>query len=480
MDAKQVTYQTPRPEIKVYTPEGKLKLQFDTSNNKGLQSYSFKTSVDDVRGQFTLTFHPDEFVYSNDAKPIFDEIQELDIVEIYESKNHFKQYYRGPIEKEVLPTFTGIVRKKRYTSRISGDSATRRLTISGHSVAGLVSNFYMNMDSTAMAVTQRYRSQEDISQKLTTALSFNDAKAKPVNRIIMAVWDAFMGIADSGGDFTTPKIAEIIKKWIGGSVTEIFEIEEGLNFNYPLGCIFDGKSTKSFFDMIEGIIPTPPYERFAYCERESGKMRIRIRECPFERDKWRTVKYHDIPIKLVKGLDIEQDDDEVYTVFFSYVDNGPESLNRALKLTAMEELGAYPTLVMGEKYAIYGYRPLFVHFKGYGKVEDEDDKGTGKSLRALNEKLMRWYGNVELMYKGTLTLATDLSIDMPQAGEVIALVLGSEFYVDASEHKWNYGGSPETILSISRGGIYGTGKFEELKYWGRKKQGEKLNWASLI
>jgi hypothetical protein len=127
MEAKQATFQTPRPEVKIYSPDSdKPKLEFDTSHKTVLQAYNFKTSVNDEKGQFSLTFYPDDDKPDNEG-PIFDRIHELDIVKIYESRNHFKQYridQGRTLVQEVLPTFTGVVRRKKYVSQVSGTSVS--------------------------------------------------------------------------------------------------------------------------------------------------------------------------------------------------------------------------------------------------------------------------------------------------------------------------------------------------------------------
>jgi hypothetical protein len=129
-----------------------------------------------------------------------------------------------------------------------------------------------------------------------------------------------------------------------------------------------------------------------------------------------------------------------------------------------------------EKYARYGYRPLFIHFIGYSKAEGEDDTTTEEKLQKLNQRLMDWYGNIESMYNGQITMSTDLSMDMPQAGEKISLI-GGEFYVSAAEHRWSYKGNPETILTVTRGAEYQNGKFDKkLTYWKRKKMADGLLW----
>ena len=105
-------------------------------------------------------------------------------------------------------------------------------------------------------------------------------------------------------------------------------------------------------------------------------------------------------------------------------------------------------------------------YSGYGTkdgtVDKKADPGTGDRLHKLNKKLRSWFGNMDKKYSGSITMATDLSKDMPQAGEKVQF-LGGEFYVVDSEHTWNFGGSPETKITLDRGGDYSSGEFLELK-----------------
>jgi hypothetical protein len=222
-------------------------------------------------------------------------------------------------------------------------------------------------------------------------------------------------------------------------------------------------------------------------DRSTGKMRLKIRECPF--DKWQEIEYKDpkvekgeLPIRLVKAIDIEQNDKEVYTVFFSYLVGYPVEEQKGLRLAKQnQESKSAPSLVQyDEKYSKYGYRPLLIHFIGYSKAEKEDDNTTQGKLKKLNDRLKDWYGNIELMHHGQITMSTDLSMDMPQAGEKISFI-GGEFYVSAAEHRWTYKGNPETILTVTRGAKYKGGKFDgKLEYWGRKKDGSGIRCQTLI
>ena len=482
MLAKQVTFQAPQPEVKIYDPKSdNEKLYFSTAGKKVLREYSFKTSVDDVRGQFSLTFYPDEY---DGSDPIFDQINILDIVEIYESKNHFKQYYEGSaMTKKILPTFTGVVRSIKYASQTGGTNVTRRLVVSGHSVAGLVADFYMNMDTSAQVLTEEMASQENVAKSLTISLQEKGNEPLKLEEVIKKIWDEFVKISSQYKKLSNPDVYEILTKWAG----DFFDIDTEITLNYPLGCVFDAKTTQGFFDIVEGLIPYQVYEKFACMDRSTGKMRIKIRECPFDEDKWPEIEYADrkikdgeIPIRLMKTLNIEQNDKEVYTVFFSYLDGYPVQAQKALILAKQnQESKSAPALVQDdEKYSRYGYRPLFVHFIGYSKAEGKDDTSTEGKLQKLNQRLLDWYGNLDLMLNGQITMSTDLSMDMPQAGEKISL-LGGEFYVSAAEHRWSYKGNPETMLTITRGAEYQNGKFNnKLKYWGRKKIESPLETGS--
>jgi hypothetical protein len=113
----------------------------------------------------------------------------------------------------------------------------------------------------------------------------------------------------------------------------------------------------------------------------------------------------------------------------------------------------------GDKMAVYGYKPLEVSFRGYDKSYAETDDRKS-AFKELNEKARYWYGRLDDMFSGTITLLTDFTGEKrsgkdgnPRAG-YRARFLGGEFYVNKTEHRWNYGGAPTITLSVSRGMAY--------------------------
>ncbi|GHT52848.1 hypothetical protein FACS1894106_2430 [Spirochaetia bacterium] len=446
MDNKRTLHQAPRPVVKIYKPDGdpngNPELEFSPEKGRVLQSYTFTNSVNDPKGSFSLTFYPDDDTGQYKDQSIMDLIKEMYIVRIYE-------YIDKDTGEYPYATFTGVVRKKKLVVQKSGDDISRRVVVTGHSIAGLVHEFRISLDVQAMRITEQIANNNQIEIELTKALMSDDNKGIKVSEAVRIIWEAFLNFSSEYDKLSNPKIVEIIKKWIGENP---FDIDEELTFFYPLGSVFHGQNTQNFFDVIESIIPRPVYEIFPVTEK--GITRIKIRMVPFDSEPWKKLnpKNKIIDPILLKSFDVEQSDDEVYTVYYSYLSGYPMQEDKYRTLAAMHVKGMPGVEVKKDKFGIYGYRPLFLSFRGYFKSE-KDDTTTGDSINGLNKKLMEWFDNLELMYNGNIAMSTDISTEPPCAGEKIPF-LGGEFYVVSSEHRWNYGGNPETALAISRGGVY--------------------------
>jgi hypothetical protein len=465
MGNHSVSYQSPRPEVKVYHPDkDKPYLEFDTLHRTVLQGYSFGTSINDEKGRFSLTFYPDDERLQFREDAIFDQIHPMDIVEIYESQNHFIQkssiYHLGDSYDKVLPTFTGVIREKKFATQKTDNRVSRKIVVTGHSIAGLVHEFKISLDTTAFSLTKQTINSEVVRRELTNKFMTNDNKPLEVGYVVKEIWKSFLNLSsENTNKISTPKIAEYIGKWIGNE-DALFNVDDSV-FHYPLAVIFNGESTQTFYDIISSLIPKPMYEVFPFTDRRSGKMRLKIREVPFDDGVWKKLIRTEIDAKLVKSFDVKQSDSEVYTVFYSYLRGSALQEDRAIRIAVQESAGVPEIKTNTEKYGKYGYRPLFITFNGYGIADGTEDTKTGDRLKALNERLENWYSNKELMYSGSISMETDLSKYMPQAGEKISF-LGGEFYVVDSEHTWNYGSAPETKISIDRGGDYSSASFSEL------------------
>ena len=416
-----------------------------------LQSMQFTLSVNDISGSFSLTLFPEI-----NGKSLFDIVKVLDVVEIREAGR---------------PVFTGIVKKKNYVAQTNDNGGLRRISISGTAVTGLVSQFLVNLDTAAMAITNQIAGDVSLAKDLT--IKGLGEKNIAVSEVVKTIWKYFVKISSQNG---TPKIAEYIVSLLGG--IDKFFVFDDTTFFYPLGCIFKGQQTQDFFSIVDGVIPSPVYEKFAYCGNDG--MRIMIRQVPFDADKWAGDKTtegdkttnpikHTLDAKLVKGLTLALSDNEVYTVFYAYLNNSPIDEQKSLILSTMERKKD-TVLVDSEKYKIYGYKPMIAHFIGYANKDGEKDADSQNKMQEVSKKLKEWYENLPDMLSGSITLAmTDLNKKPIMPGDII-LFLGGEFYVEGVTHSWNYGAGGEINLSVSRGGKYENGSFK----------GEIPNFTSLM
>ena len=466
-----VSYQSPRPEVKIWKPDRTgSPICFDTAQKRILQSYTFGTSINEQKGKFTLTFYPDIDGLPPGEEAIIDQIQILDVVEIYESKNHLLQRQikingvASTAYDKIVPTFVGVIREKKYSSSMANGGANRKITVSGHSIAGFVNEFKMNLDMQATVITEELANNEEVQKQFTIKFIQTNMEPLDVAYVIKEVWKSFVDLSKRYQASSTLKIEEYLQKWIGGA-DEIFDIDTTTKFHYPIGSIFKGQSTQTFNDIITHLIPQPVYEIFPYMDLKKGKMRLKIREVPFDMDIWSNsnkIKKTQIDPKSIKSFDVKQNDNEVYTVFFSYLNGYPIQQDKAIILAAQKVSDMPGVEINAEKFQVYGYRPLFVNFNGYGRANGEEDTDTSSRLQKLNQRLKDWFGNKEKMYSGTISMETNLAEDMPQPGEIVAFLDG-EFYVVDSEHNWNYGVAPETRITIDRGGDYKFNNFSELK-----------------
>jgi len=452
MNARQIVYQRPCPKIVIKDPEtgnivksknSDAELVFSAGKNTNLLSYSFTLSINDISGSFSATFYPDYNDGKGNIFSLFDDFKKLQIVEIYEGNGTSSE----------KPVFCGIIRSKKYVAQTNDSGGHRRISITGTAITGLVSQFYINLDVAACAMTKQLRTQADLINKLT----INGEKEKEVKEIIKKIWDCFYEISQQIG---TPKIKEYIERFCG-SIDSLFDVDDS-KFFYPLSCVFKGQTTQDFFSLVDEIIPSPCYEKFAYMD--NGKMRIKMRLVPFSSDKWSEFKAIKIPSTVLQSFDLTESDNEVYTAFYAYLNGYPVDEQKSLMISkTFDQAGVDEVLKDSDAFKTYGYRPMIAHFIGYGTKDGEQDSDTTRSMAEMSEKLKEWYENLQDMLKGSLSLSMVFdgksSTVKIQPGEVIEF-LGGNFYVEGVTHSWNYGSGGEVNLSVSRGGKYSGGKFE--------------------
>ena len=439
MDGSNIIYQSFNPVVSIYASSKNFKTNnptytFSDTGERVLQSYSFSYSRNNLAGSFSLTFFPE--TEKQFRERIFDNVHIMDIVKICE-------YGRV--------VFVGIVKSKKYVTQVNESGAIRRLSVSGIAVTGLLSLFYINLDTSACALTKQYKTQKSLMNALTLKNAGTD---KPVSEIVSGIWDCFLEISSQLG---TPKIAEYINDIMGEGTS--FFIFDNSKFHYPLGCVFDGERTQDFFSLVDKLVPEPIYEKVPYIE--GGKMKVKIRQCPFDADTWTAINPIMIDNRFVKSFEVTQSDSEVYTVFYAYLDGYPIEEEKALRLSTIKDEAIDNSLQQSDKFKLYGYRPLIAHFIGYGTKDGEADSSTAGSIEAMSKKLKAWYENLPDMLSGNITMPlVDTGVKPPMPGDIVSFLKG-EFYVEGVTHSWNYGSGGDVNISVSRGGIYTNGIFSK-------------------
>lgn len=445
MDSKIITNQRTIPRVLIYSPlTGKStpKFDFSLSGSKVLQSYQFSMSVNDITGSFSLTFYPD-----SGMERIFDAISQFDIVEIYEP-------YRRPVGEMQKPAFIGVVRKKRYyTSMSNNGGAVRKISVSGTGITGLVSQLEFSLDANAQMLSPNYIDDESLDKGFT--LEFMSDENMPVKNAVISIWNKFIGLAGAVGN---SDIASFIATYLGAP-DSFFTVDDS-RFRYPVASIFRGQCIKNFEGIIDDLIPYPAYERFAYMDMADGRMKIMIRRCPFDPDKWEKLAGNKrIESRHLVSFSVEQSDDEVYSVFYAYLNGYPLDDAMQLRLSFVEENRLNSIVqIDADKFKRYGYKPLNVHFIGYGTKDGKTDTGSVSAMEDESKKIQSWYADLPDMLSGSIDMIITADTPYIQPGDVVDFLDG-QFYVDGISHSWNYGTAGTVNLTVSRGGRYINGKF---------------------
>ncbi|GHU22200.1 hypothetical protein FACS1894172_15220 [Spirochaetia bacterium] len=439
----KVTRQSPDPRLEVYDLESDQPFLIYVAKKTGkgpestaLQSYTFSQSVYDIIGTFSFSVELDEFGSGSDRESVFEKVKIRNVVKIYEGGDN--------------PVFIGIIRKKRFANAMSSSGVQRNITFSGNSILSCINDLVISLDPKIMDVPDAETETEKLTMDLvdiTTALDF-----------MKQVYDRFTGFKVAGKAIMNSAMQKAIEKFCNG-IGSVLTSDKDITLYYNIACAFFNQGENRIVDVWKMILPEPVYEMFGYCDRQ-GQPRIQVREVPFS-DGWGSLTKTKILYELLISYELSKSDEEVYTFFNSYLEGMALNPDQYATLAAYD--GKNPTIVSTDKVDIYGYRPLEVRFRGFDRKQNlEEDKlnGIQEEIKAFNEKVSGWYGNLDELATGSIQMVNVYGRDVPLPGERVEFA-GGEFYVTGCEHTWHYGNTPTITLSVSRGtGFSLEGKFE--------------------
>jgi len=476
-DYKSTTHQTPTPIIEVYLPSNASTSEPDYSFRpytdggafSGLQGYNFSESVDDLDGSFSFTINGEE-------ENIFDLIPIRSVVKIYEVTDNYKFY----------PSFVGIIRQRKINKQMTNTGLKKVITFSGKSIISCLVEYSISLDMRISGVADATATNSAMLDKLEEVENMN------IKSFMIETWKYFKKISDDvlkpnsektekdigGKGVATTELQNIINRFIGEDAENYIDVTGvKTKFYHPIGDAFINTGKNTIIDIWRDKLPQMAYELFAYCDNK-GNPKIKARQVPFgdntknDYSDWKDLKLYPINPAILTSFDLDQNDSDVYTVFATWLIGSTNDRNYFIGINNDDQEDT--TVFRSEKAKTYGFRPLEINFNGYDRSynsDPEQQKGIQEAMAELNKLAAYWYSRNDEMYSGTLTVITDFKNpeNNPRIG-CRADFLGGEFYINKTDHSWNYGGTPIIKISVSRGMIYGmNGEMtEQLKDVGKK------------
>ena len=446
----EVLSQAPQPTIKCYhlsiTP---YQYQVFTPNSsytsgKNLQSYNFERSIENFGGSFSFTVKED----TEDIKePFMDKVEPLDIIVI--SENGSDDRY----------DFIGVV----TTVSIGGmaSNLNKVVTVSGKSIEWLFSYFNIANDIHLMV----FENESENRTFKTDLGKEQGTKGITIKDVVESSIEAFREEETKlrNGEVETEegKITPISNSFVGDLIDKWFKTDyveaTKTNIAYPISSNLFETEKVTIIDYLKKIFPSPIYEIFSYID-DNKQPKLVVREAPFDNP---VAKYTINPNQLT-DYTLTRSCEEVYTGFMAYIegtDNAP-SFYMDIQAAKDTQKGYNYAEPVKDKIAKYGYQLLTCSFVGYNN--DPDATIDEKLIKDLNEKLARWFSNLDEMYTGDFTIVNITKEKPARIGEWLKFA-GGLYYVISEKHSWVFGDNPMINYQVTRGGEYLNGKFKPVE-----------------
>ncbi len=422
------SYQTVPPVIRFVSSSISGYSETEIISND-LISYQFSESLATVNSEFSLELVPS---LDRNGKSWLEKIRKRDLVFIYEF---------GELR------FAGYVKSNRYAARMGSDGKpNRKIRISGGGLGEYLSSFKLVLNQAMYAASTI---ASGAAASLSTTLAAEIEKDRDVGALIKVIYQHFIDlIMKIGLEGVNIGIKPILDHFLDFDS----EISDDLKTIYPVAFSLYRVGENSLWHLLSNFIFPPVNELFGRWNPESKKYEIVYRLSPFEPKKWSKLDFIEIPSIIITDHDIGTSDAEVFTFYLGMLPGSGISQNLAI-ISANDTGKNY--IVDREKWKIYGYQPMIVEFKYY----DRSKTGVGASviMREVSEMLKRWFEHNDEFYSGSLAIMTSDNKNFmkrnPRIGEKIKFLEG-EFYLESSDHSWEYGGPMVTKLTITRGYKY--------------------------
>ena len=443
----EVLSQAPEPTIKCYhsvigTQATKDLYQVFSpdsiyTSGKNLQSYNFERSLDNFGGSFSFTIKEDT---ENLIDPFMDKVQPLDIIEITEGSG-----FGATVD------FIGIV----TTISIGGmaSNLNKSVTISGKSIEWLFSYLNINCDI-KIAI---FNTAEANNIFKTDFATLNGTIGIPIQQVVESSIKMFRGQVGEFKTISNYAISDLIDIWFKPGYVDASPDK----FAYPISSNLFESGKCNIIDFLKKLLPAPIYEIFGYMDA-LGNPKIAFRTAPFDNP----VATYKINATHLTDYTLTRSCEEVYTAFMTYIEGTYLDPSFYMNLTAaqLDELKGYNFAKSNlSKSAIYGYQLLTCSFVGYNDTPDA--KMDKSQIMQMNQKLEKWFSNLDEMYTGDFTLVNYLNNPLEKKAKIGEWLnfANDLYYVVSEKHSWTYGDNPMLNYQVIRGGNYMSGVFSPVK-----------------
>lgn len=433
--------QTPFVKIEIYrlTLSNTLTqiATFSPNKDTNFTSYNFSKNINNMSGEFSFTIKPRDIDFYS--------ISNLDIVKIYEGD-------------ELV--FIGVVTKTTQNSSLQGDT----VVIAGKEICYLFELLFYSYDISVMCYLNE--TQRTDASNISLKLNLNGTENESIKNKLLTLYKDFKELVNDSKQKRT-FITELIDVVFN---SDFLEVDSNIKFEYPISSNLFNNSDTNYISFIKNLLPSPIYE--IYGKIENSQPYIQIRQVPFDKEDWDNLSKKNIIIdeNYLESFSFSKNCEEVYSVFYCYIENSLISAENTQKATAIST-NPY-AIVNVEKMNRYGCKPLKVSFVGYGedfsnvnskeelnKKQDNTMSKLGEFLLNQNKKLEKWFSNIDEMLIGTFSLVNNWK-KSPSIGDVVKF-RDKEFYVTSVEHSWSYGQKGKINLKVDRGGVYHQGTWWE-------------------
>lgn len=396
--------------------------------------YEFNETLQITNTSFRLLFTP---IADDDGLTWFDKIHITDIVTIKEMG---------------ITKFVGIVTDRRYSSRMTGEGASRNIFISGTSIGNLLSRFILTLDL-HLYDTDTFAEVQNLSLKV--GLTQKMKSGNVVAPILEKIYSAFFDLATKMGQINKAGVG--IKSLLDYYVDFSSDLSDDIVLRYPISLSIFNVGDNNIWSILSNLVGPPINELFPQFDSSDGKYHVVFRQAPFEPDDWKKLKLNRLAPLIITDCDFGSNDSEVYTYYLAILAGSGRDEKRAM---VMDADGPAKMVVRDEeKWKKYGYKPLIIQFKYFDREKWDEMSSLTTTMLNLSSMMQRWFEHNDEFLSGSIEFMTIDDnwwpgyIQQPQLGERMRFLEG-EFYIEEITHSWQYDGSMVSRINISRGYVY--------------------------